>query len=195
MAFEKIARSNNGVGFLPIGTVVPFAGEIAEDAFQNREVFKTDIEPYGWVVCDGRTVEIRHYQKLYTVIGERYNAGSEAVNKFSLPDYRGQFLRMVDLNSGKDPDAHDRFLANGDQSDGVGSVQEDALQEHQHTYKESSSSGEKKLALAGDKLPLFIKKELSSTPTNKEDKLPGTVRVAQETRPKNNAVYYIIKYM
>jgi microcystin-dependent protein len=57
-----------------IGTIMPWAGKAA---------------PSGWLLCQGQTVSISSYQKLFNVIG--FVFGGNLSTAFALPDYRGRF--------------------------------------------------------------------------------------------------------
>lgn len=47
------------------------------------------------LACDGYVLKIEDYQKLYAVIGKKFNTGSEATDEFRIPDYNisGRFLQ------------------------------------------------------------------------------------------------------
>ncbi|CAF1423671.1 unnamed protein product [Adineta steineri] len=66
--------------FLPIGTVISYAG---------LEV------PQNWTLCDGSNVSRTTYSKLFSVIGTLYGAGDH-VKTFGLPDFRGRFILGLD---------------------------------------------------------------------------------------------------
>lgn len=105
---------------VPLGTVAAFTGEQV---------------PEGWLLCDGRALRRRDWPALYAVLGTSHGAGvSEAgilEGDFNLPDYRGRFLRGLDLShngrpSGADPDAATRAAARagtGNAGNRVGSYQ------------------------------------------------------------------------
>jgi microcystin-dependent protein len=76
----------------PPGTIIAYAG-------------KTTNIPPGWLVCDGREVEVRRYQALYAVVGTVY--GGDGVNRFRLPDLRGRVI----VGSGQGEGLSDRPLA------------------------------------------------------------------------------------
>lgn len=144
----------------------------------------TLLEAMGWMVCDGRELPCWKYPKLYAVIGTLHG-GDPTRGVFRLPDLRGLFVRGVDNGAGADPDTGTRTHANGTGSyAGVGSLQLDALQVHQHGY---DAPGKK--ALSGDKGPA-CKPPLPNTPTS--DPLSARTS-AHETRARNMAVHYIIR--
>ncbi len=52
--------------------------------------------PSGWLPCDGRTVSRTEYNALWLAIGATYGAPDGST--FSIPDYRGKFLRGTMTN-------------------------------------------------------------------------------------------------
>lgn len=138
----------------------------------------------GWMVCDGRELEHGRYPHLHAVLGNIYG-GDPALGVFRLPDLRGLFVRGVDHGAGADPDTAERRHASDDgRYAGVGSIQHDALQVHQHTY---GTPGQK--AMSGDK-GLACDPPLKGVSTSD----PISARTSQhETRARNMAVHYIIR--
>lgn len=177
---------------IPVGTVVAFAGKIASSPSILPSEYTTSIEAFGWMVCDGRQLLVSEYPELFAVLGYLY--GGEG-GMFNIPDYRGFFLRGVDGDANNDPDKSNRkYVKNKNNSapyDGVGSTQDDALQTHQHIYSVGSpSTGQGSPASAA---PTPATQDLTSKPTDSVLP-PGNVRISAETRPKNIAVHYIIKF-
>lgn len=169
-----------------------FAGKITEQ-YSRPADFESMVNTCGWMLCDGRTLSQLEYPILYHVLGKQYNTGKEKDDEFSVPDYRGYFFRMTDMGSGRDPDAGSRKLANGDTSSEVGSLQEDALQLHQHIYKEPGQpSGP--VGSSGTGSPITAGDNLTGNPSDSMAP-PGNVRTSAETRAKNVYVYYIIKFL
>ncbi|MCA6069881.1 MAG: phage tail protein [Endomicrobium sp.] len=66
----------------PACTVIAFAGKKP---------------PKGYLLCDGREVEVSRYPDLFVAIGTIY--GGNASSKFKLPDFRGMFLRGTGGNA------------------------------------------------------------------------------------------------
>jgi len=52
-----------------IGTVMQFAGTYA---------------PIGWMLCDGSTLDIEHYEALFSILGINY--GGDGVHNFKIPN-------------------------------------------------------------------------------------------------------------
>lgn len=181
---------------IPVGSVIAFAGQVALTPPVNpgqQPMYTTVTESQGWMVCDGRTLTASAYGALYAAIGVLYNNGKETANQFSIPDYRGYFLRMVDMGAGNDPDAASRKLENGTTSNGIGSIQQDALQLHEHIYQDPETD----TVPAGNSKPQGVAEgtpELTGPPTDNKDSSQNTVRTSTETRAKNVYVYYLIRF-
>ncbi len=147
------------------------------------------IEVMGWMLCDGRELEVAKYPDLFGALGYLYG-GSDG--SFAIPDCRGLFLRGVDHGAGMDPDVALRTAAPGGESSGVGSFQCDAFQDHKHSYippqSSAASGGKEASAIPG--APMVTDTEGAAT--NKTAP-PGDARVSSETRAKNLYVNYIIK--
>lgn len=94
----------------PIGTIQTFA-------FNNI--------PVGWLPCNGQSIQIDLYPELYSAIGTCF--GRKGNKRFCLPDLRGRFVRgWSGKNSSIDKD---RIF---------GSLQNDAVQSHAHTFDASA---------------------------------------------------------
>jgi microcystin-dependent protein len=176
-----------------------------------------NMELYGWMVCDGRQLYCCDYPELFLILGFLYNQSSDTYKPgapipkddpkaiFRLPDYRGYFLRMVSGagqwpgGSNPDPDTSKRYMTYGEstKSAGVGSIEQDALETHQHAYYLSnanflvSESGTPGATLTTPPPP---NNQLTTEPTDNISSPPGKIRISEETRPKNMYVYYLIKY-
>lgn len=98
----------------PPGTVVAFTGPASAI-------------PNGWLLADGSMVSRDIFKDLFASIGTSHGIGN-GTTTFNLPDYRGRFLRGVDLGVGSDPDrdARGAMNAGGNTGNNVGSVQGDA---------------------------------------------------------------------
>ncbi len=59
------------------------------DAYVGEiRMFAGNYEPMGWMLCDGRILQIAYYDVLFSLIGNTY--GGDGVNNFALPDLRGR---------------------------------------------------------------------------------------------------------
>jgi len=150
----------------PVGTVVAFAGPIANI-------------PGGWLLCNGSNVSRTAYAALFAAIGTSWGYGDNATS-FNLPDMRGQFLRGVDQGAKKDPDAASRTASQlgGNSGDNVGSAQG-----HQVQIGAYIGGGNSRGLLWGGNYAIGNYKEVIN------EYLGGN-----ENRPRNVDVYYIIKY-
>jgi microcystin-dependent protein len=143
--------------------------------------------PIGYLAANGQAVNKSQYPSLATAFGI-------SASTFALPDLRGQFLRGLDTTGAIDPSGTSRT---------VGSVEQDAMQGHAHNnnnltqtstagssnhYDVGSSGGDFNNSVANNGAPVLATTGPISDGTN------GTPRTALETRPKNVAVNYCVKY-
>jgi len=170
----------------PPGTVQAFAGTSA---------------PTGWVLCDGSDYpKTGIHEDLWETIRHTHGlGGTEAApnrDRFRVPDYRGRFLRGVDGTDGsdadRDPDSGERLaMWFGGNTNGVGSVQTDALKRHKHGMANLTEAG---FDNDGNGHPARISYEdgppFAGAVVPYETKIVGS---SQESRPKNAAVHFIIK--
>lgn len=101
---EEIAKLKNEV--CPVGTIQAFAF--------NRI-------PNGWMICDGRSLDPKVHNELFLAIGTTFGGDGEI--SFVIPDLRGRFVRGWNSGDG-----------NNDKDRQFGSLQEDALQKHIHSF-------------------------------------------------------------
>jgi hypothetical protein len=160
----------------PTGSIMAYYGSTAPD---------------GWLMCDGIPLSD---PSLADQKFDAIKAFLQAEGKTALPDLRGVFLRGRDSFStaagekGFDPDGVRE----------LGAYQEDAFQGHRHRtgFRWGASAG------GGPQFGMFAQDYLNATtPDDVEhvqqpisDGSNGTPRFTVETRPKNIAVNYIIKY-
>lgn len=132
--------------------------------------------PTGYLECDGSSVSRTVYADLFSALGVVY--GSVDGSSFSLPDYRGEFLRGFDNTAGNDPDAASRTdRGDGTTGDAVGTKQADELAAHTHggipSIASNGSSG--------------------ASPDARQLGASTTSTGGNETRPRNVGVMWIIK--
>jgi uncharacterized protein (DUF2147 family) len=90
-----------------------------------------DAPPEGYLECNGASVSRSAYPDLFDAIGVTY--GSDTSSTFSLPDFRGQFLRGWSHGTGIDPDSSSRTnRGDGTTGDSVGTRQSHDYQSHAH---------------------------------------------------------------
>lgn len=191
----------------PIGAVIAFAGPIGAI-------------PGGWELADGRPMAKTDEPELFAVLGTSYGDGvDESGTKlgdkdFNLPDYRGVFLRGVDLSeagnpSGRDPDAAARLPRNATSNRGnaVGSIQTAATARPTATAFTTDAQG-------AHSHQLLVETNASRNPNNNPccfqtvttHHVDGNARTSvdgahghnvlggdSETRPINVSVYWIIR--
>ncbi len=117
--FMKIEERQN---FIPIGQMSNLLqGEDRLSLVPTGSLFYTlgDVVPPGFLEPNGGVVSRTAYSELFEVIGTTYGAGN-GTTTFSLPDLRGEFIRILDNGRGVDP-VRVR-----------GSVQESQVQFHKH---------------------------------------------------------------
>ena len=122
--------------------------------------------PAAYLLCDGAAVSRTTYSDLFAVIGTTYGPGDGSTT-FNLPDLRGEFIRGFDAGKGTDAG---RVL---------GSFQADELKQHSHDFV-TGVTGDAD-AGGGDR-----DNDAGLASTNN---FGGT-----ETRPRNIALNYIIKF-
>jgi microcystin-dependent protein len=122
----------------------------------------------GYLFCDGAAVSRTVYARLFQEIGTRFGSGN-GTTTFNLPDLRGEFLRGVDGGRGVDSG---RVL---------GSAQTDEFKAHTHTEQNTSGS-------------LAVQAGASGTVLTTQNTVNTGSTGGTETRPRNVAVAYWIKY-
>lgn len=158
---------------VPVGTVIMYAGMLNLRPLLEK----------GWLPCDGRSLPVAEYPDLFSALGNGH--GGDGVN-FRVPDLRGTFVRGVDGGAKRDPDANVRTAAaaGGNAGDLVGSVQDDAFRAHAHDAPHLPTT----LHWAVDEV---LKHQVAQWNG-------GEARTAEtggsETRPRNVALHYIIRF-
>jgi microcystin-dependent protein len=188
-----------GMGSVPVGAVVPFAGNIGPSTPPGPPRPATEfgttspIEAWGWMACDGRKLTIAQYPELFVALGFLYSPGSDGKDgTFGIPDYRGYFLRGMGGSAAVDPEPEARKSnPPGGNDRGIGSVQGFALQSHEHNYLETQAFGAGNTGEAGAPGPTT--KKTQGGPVTAEDASPVKVS-PKETRPVNIYVNFIIKF-
>lgn len=187
----------------PIGTIQAFA-------FTNIQK--------GWLICDGSSLDIEEYPELFNVIGFTFGGDSET---FNIPDLQGRFIRGWDGSGNIDKDRKfgsiqsDAFQGHGHI---IPSLETNMAGEHKHDVKYrdnhyvGSNWGNNDMQVRD--IPRYSSDNYSSsseiyttTETGKhKHELPthyakaiistkyGDTHVEKETRPKNVALSFCIKY-
>lgn len=154
------------------GDVVKTIGEVNFDS----EIGKISsfgheaADPTKFIPCEGGEYSRTTYAKLFAKIGTAFGAGDGSTT-FNVPDLRGQFLRGLDSGAGVDPG---RVL---------GSSQEDDNKDHSH------SSNDAKIKTGGYNAGGIISSLWFGGTVQS-----GTSSSGTESRPKNIAVKFYIRY-
>lgn len=182
LSVGAIAFSNNASVF---NAVMP-AG------FEMQFISATPPAGYNVLLENGQSVSTITYTALFLAIqaahpGNGYYFGGSGAN-FNIPDNRGYFLRMADLGSGQNPD-----------QTAIGGIQQDAMQGHKHYASDTANrngwpgpTGASNNIAGGS----GSQQDFSTLKTGNpiDDGSDGTPRIAVETRSKNRAVAWFIKY-
>lgn len=131
--------------------------------------FAMSTAPSGWLSCDGSAVSRTTYSNLFATVGTTHGSGDGSTT-FGLPDLRGEFVRGWD--NGRGVDSGRSF----------GSSQADEFKSHSHTLNvwQSTTNTAHNGVGAGN---------TNFRSVRSVDATGGT-----ETRPRNIALLYCIKY-
>lgn len=132
--------------------------------------FAMNSVPAGWLAANGTAVSRTTYATLFAAIGTLYGTGNGSTT-FTLPDLRGYFVRGAGTNT------------DGSASGSFGAKQADEFKSHSHTYTQPKTPG----SYYDNNNDEVGVKELT---TNAASGLTG----GTETRPKNIAMLYCIKF-
>ncbi|MDR3113263.1 MAG: phage tail protein [Endomicrobium sp.] len=188
---QHAKTSDNGV--LP-GTIIAYAVDISDN----------DMEVLGYLPCDGTQRKIANYKRLAEILGSRY--GSYDGTYFTLPDFRGMFLRgngTYGQDTAKTPTQHPSFSTSTVyQSASIGQMQGDAIRNMegiaganaltannwayiQGVFADAGSSGDNGSAGSPNG---------SSESQGFSFSAARVVPTSNENRPVNYSVNYYIKY-
>ena len=172
----KADKNGSASETFSVDTATAAAHAVRKDQFDNTIAVTTPVGsviayagtsiPSGWLECNGANVSRITYNALFSVIGTLYGVGNGSTT-FTLPDLRGEFIRGFDNGRGVDT------------SRSIGSWQDDSFESHTHTVNSSAGLGD------------------STGGTNTVQQSAGSMTTSAtggtETRPRNVAMYYIIK--
>jgi microcystin-dependent protein len=137
------------------------------------QMFAMSTPPAGWLECDGSDVSRTTYATLYAAIGEVYGDGDGSTT-FTLPDLRGEFVRGWDNGRGVDSGRE------------LGSSQSDEIKSHRH----DQDAGEYYAVRVGSGNQRFS----NDGTIDYSHRQKGPYFGGDETRPRNVAMMYAIKY-
>jgi len=129
--------------------------------------FPINIVPTGFLECNGAILSRTTYADLFAVIGTTY--GYTSSSNFKLPDLRGEFIRGFDNGRGVDSGRT------------IGSFQADDLKSHTHTVPTFESYNSSSVGAVN-----YGSHSITDISTNASG--------GNETRPRNIAMMYCIKY-
>jgi microcystin-dependent protein len=132
------------------------------------QAFAMNSAPAGWLAADGTAVSRSTYAALFSAISTTYGVGDGSTT-FALPDLRGYFVRGSGTNS------------DGTAAGTFGAKQADELKAHTHTINGRSGIQYATGATASNGANISGTETTSSTG-------------GAETRPKNIAMLYCIKF-
>ena len=173
----------NGVSvansIIPIGAVQIFAGTTV---------------PTGFLLCNGASISKTTYSKLFAVIGDAYlYTRTASTTNFYIPDLRGLFVRGVGVNN-----TYGSISGGGNFA---GSYQSDSVQRHLHKYDKANASINviSSISAAGisfnvNTSSVYDNTSASTNTASTAYDTDGTTILADETRPHNLGMNYIIKY-
>lgn len=152
---------------IPVGTVLPFAG---------------NTEPEGFLFTEGQEVLRNAYPNLFATIGTLYGEG-DGQTTFKLPDYREMVFVGAGQNVKLDIKVHDVYE--------LGQFKDDQLQGHSHDTGYSQGPGPySKAAYSTQSGNNTVKTTFNAT----SQPGYGTVRIGTTTHGKQIGIRYIIKY-
>jgi microcystin-dependent protein len=159
------------------------------------KMWPTLTPPAGWIVCNGASLaRTGTYADLFAVIGGTFGAPSSST--FSAPDFRGVFPRGLD-------DMGPGGARGLDSGRVLGTYQEDMIQVHKHIapYAEASGGRYGNTGAQGVEGSNSTDQDNFLHFTNDGTDEPGHPTITNpagvigtETRPKNLAIVFIIKY-
>jgi phage-related tail fiber protein len=132
--------------------------------------------PEGWLKCNGEAIpngqgtvqgKTANFSVLYSVIGA------------NVPDLRGLFIRGLDDGRGADAGRQ------------IGTYQNDAFKNHSHPYVDTYANFGSKTKVGGNNETGW---NWVTPYTYNNSTTSGSGEGGTETRPKNLALHYIIKY-
>jgi microcystin-dependent protein len=153
------------------------------------QAFAMNSAPTGWLAADGTAVSRSTYAALFSAISTTYGVGDGSTT-FALPDLRGYFVRGSGTNS--DATAAGTF----------GVKQADDNKAHTHTGTTSTTgahthqwgTNNRQATAAGSGMPGFGNTADATGSAGNHSHTFTTDSSGTETRPKNIAMLYCIKF-
>jgi len=189
--------SNFTINYVPIASPI---GSIT--------AYTLAISPPGWLICDGTAVSRSTYASLFAVIGTTFGIGNNSTT-FNLPNYQGAFLRGTGTNGSYSGPALNTSQAHATQTHThtASSVVSDPGHVHSqttvnddfnntggNTYPNGSNPSFAGYDSAGSRSWSNINLNTTGVTVATTIANSTTSTNANETRPYNFGVYWIIKY-
>jgi len=177
---EKLAKSQNLADLESVQQARSNLG-LGSASLENKDFlvpvasifpFSSNTVPNGYLECNGASLSRTTYNALFSEIGTTY--GFNDPDTFKVPDLRGEFIRGFDNGRGVDT------------SRSLGSYQDDLFKSHNHSYTALSRWGANP---AGD-APYWCRGDSGGGSATGQMTYNG----GNETRPRNIALKYIIKF-
>jgi microcystin-dependent protein len=164
--------------------------------------------PPGWLICDGSPVSRTTYASLFAVIGVTFGPGNNTTT-FNLPNYQGAFLRGTGTNGSYSGPSLNTSQTHATQTHThtATSVVSDPGHAHSQTTNNDDYNNTGGNNFPGSSNPSFAANDtgINKSWTNINSNSTGvtvattvgnstTFVNANETRPYNFGVYWIIKY-
>lgn len=175
----------------PTGSVYTFAGATV---------------PTGWLKCNGALLSRTTYAALFAVIGTTYGAGDGSTT-FALPDLRGEFVRGFDDARGVDTGRALGSAQAGQNASHTHTASTSPAGGHNHsfthTYRDTGSSGGWGSQYNGSPISLpgangstgtAVRWDVVSNVGDHTHAITVNADGGNESRPRNVAMHYIIKY-
>lgn len=152
--------------------------------------------PLGWIECNGQVLSKTTYPELWEIIGYTYGG---SLDSFRVPDLRGLFVRGLDKKrTDEAQNLYDINKVDPTAGRNVGSLQEDTFRSHLHHIQQvSTESCTRYDFFAG----VGFGGPVVNAPTDGRDVIEQRgggmntdLQGSSETRPKNMALVYCIKW-
>ena len=164
--YKSITNSNSGNALTDVANWI-LATDLQNNTVGQVSAFAMTTPPLGWLECNGSAISRTTYAALFAALSTTWGIGDGSTT-FNIPDLRGEFIRGWDNGVGRDSG---RAFA---------SFQLDEFEAHTHGIQHSGESGTTGSYIAG----------ASFTNQTRQTTSSGGV----ETRPRNYALMYCIKY-
>ena len=164
----------------PTGSVYTFAGSTV---------------PTGWLKCNGALLSRTTYASLFAVIGTTYGAGDGSTT-FALPDLRGEFVRGADDGRGVDAGRVLGSAQAGQNASHTHAASASPAGGHSHVFENLARAADQDRGIGNASLWSIDNTATQTTSAVGDHIHAVTVNAdgGNESRPRNVAMHYIIKY-